>query len=289
MTPGANSFKNRRPLRVGRKKSRVAQQKGHEAGVSAPTQVSARPAAAAAAVVNANTSAAAALWYSPPPDPMTSAAPGDPPPPPLLGALLGSLPDLVFQQDVLKRLGPRGLASLAGAGRGCAAAAAATAIMQWAKVAKRAPQLFGNYLPPLCLNEACAHAALDGNREVLEWLHNTGCPLDALTASAAATGGHLEVLQWLRKHGCPWDESTCSLAARFGHLRVLQWAREHHCPWHSTTGAYATMYGQLEVLQWIRENNGTGPMVWNKRMVRDYAGGPRKQEVLTWLDELGDD
>ena len=97
------------------------------------------------------------------------------------------------------------------------------------------------------------------------------------------------MLQWLRKHGCPWDESTCSLAARFGHLRVLQWAREHHCPWHSTTGAYATMYGQLEVLQWIRENNGTGPMVWNKRMVRDYAGGPRKQEVLTWLDELGDD
>jgi hypothetical protein len=45
------------------------------------------------------------------------------------------------------------------------------------------------------------------------------------------------------------------------------------------------MDGQLEVLQWVRENDATGD-TWNEIRVRTYAGGPRKQEVLTWLDEL---
>ena len=52
--------------------------------------------------------------------------PGDPPPSILLGPLLESLPNLVFQQEMLRRLGPKDLASLARAGRGCAAAVAAT-------------------------------------------------------------------------------------------------------------------------------------------------------------------
>ena len=127
----------------------------------------------------------------------TTAAQGDPSPPPLLGPLLGSLPDLVFQQEVLKRLGPRDLASLAGAGRGCAAAVAATALMQWAKRTKRTA--CGPLpLPPLCLKEACSHAASGGHREVLEWLHNNGCPWDAKTCAVAAGGGHLVVLSWAR-------------------------------------------------------------------------------------------
>ena len=39
------------------------------------------------------------------------------------------------------------------------------------------------------------------------------------------------------------------------------------------------------VLQWVRENDTMGE-VWNN--VRCYAGGPRKHEVLTWLDKLSD-
>jgi hypothetical protein len=45
------------------------------------------------------------------------------------------------------------------------------------------------------------------------------------------------------------------------------------------------MAGHLEVLLWMQENDTTGE-VWNENTVRAYAGGPRKQEVLTWLDEL---
>jgi hypothetical protein len=40
------------------------------------------------------------------------------------------------------------------------------------------------------------------------------------------------------------------------------------------------------VLQWVRENDATGE-AWDEIRVRYHAAGPRKQEVLTWLDELG--
>jgi hypothetical protein len=237
---------------------------------------------------------------------MTTVAQGDPP---LLGPFLGSLPTDLFQQEVLRRLGPRALDPLAGAGRGCAAAVEATALMQWAKRAKSATS--PAHYAPLCLKEACSHAAGGGNRDVLEWLHNTGCPWDAKTCASAARGGHLEVLRWAREHGCPWDAMTCAYAARCGHLRVLQWAREHHCPWGTATPAWAAAgghlavlqwarerhcpwnwgtpataatHGELEVLQWVRENATT--QVWNEDDVRRFAGGPRKQEVLTWLNEL---
>jgi len=169
---------------------------------------------------------------SSPPDPMTPAAPEDPPSSVPLGPLFGRLPPHLFRTEVLRRLGPMALASLAGAGRGCAAAVASTTLMKWAKRARTtAPEHFRR----LCVQSACSHAARGGNREVLEWLHNTGCPWDTVTCWMAAMAGHVEMVKWLHNHGCPWDTLTCSSAARSGHLRVLQWAREHHCPWNAET------------------------------------------------------
>jgi len=187
------------------------------------------------------------------------------------------------------------------------------ALMPWAISARMTrPWYLGYRLPPLCLKEACSYAAGGGNQEVLEWLHSTGCPWNAWTACAAAAGGHLEVVKWLHNHGCPWNAWACAHAALSGHLRVLQWVREHHCPWHPLTTAwaaegrhvavlqwarangcpwdfrtcmYAARAGQLVVLQWVREHDATGE-AWDERLVRDYATGPREQEVLTWLDEL---
>ena len=247
--------------------------------------------------------------------PMTNAMQDGPPSSLPLGPLLGNLPAHLFQQEVLRRLAPTDLASLAGAGRGCAAAVAATALMTWAKRAKMTPTPghLGLNLPPLRLKTAYSYAAGGGNLEVLEWLHNTGCPwVDEITC-AAATGGHLKVLKWLHNHGCPWDRWTCAYAAGSGHLRMLQWARQHNCPWTWATPAFAAEgghlavlqwarehgcpwdyytcmlaaeAGQLEVLQWVRENNATGD-VWSENRVRLWcAAGPREQEVLTWLDEL---
>ena len=95
---------------------------------------------------------------------MMTEAQGDPPPLVLLAPLLEHLPDL-FRQEVLRRLGPTDLASLAGAGRGCAAAEAATALMRRAKRAKMTPHGWSGYnLPSLCLKEACSYAARGGNQ-----------------------------------------------------------------------------------------------------------------------------
>jgi len=273
-----------------------------------PTQVSVCLATAAAATN--------AICHSFSQDPMTTAASGDLPPALQLGPVLDTLPPDLFQHEVLRRLGPRALTFFAQASHGCATAVSTTALMQWAIHAKSPAALerFRRfYLPLLCLEQACSHAALSGNREVLEWLHNTGCPWDTDTCAVAARGAHLEVLQWAREHSCPWDAMTSAHTARSGHLRVLQWVREHHCPWdwytcafaasgghlsvlqwarqngcpcHAHTCTYAAMSGQLEVLQWVRENDATGGAVWNEQLVRTHASGPRRQEVLTWLDQL---
>ena len=40
-------------------------------------------------------------------------------------------------------------------------------------------------------------------------------------------------------------------------------------------------------MQWVRENDATGE-AWNEDNARQFAAGPRKQEVLTWLEELSD-
>jgi hypothetical protein len=116
---------------------------------------------------------------APPPDLMTPAAQGDPAPPSvLLVPLLEHLRDF-FRTEVLRRLGATDLASLAGVGHGFAAAVASTALMQWAEHAKppRATRGFPA-LGTLRSEGACSHAARDGNLEVLQWLHTTGCPLD---------------------------------------------------------------------------------------------------------------
>jgi hypothetical protein len=70
-----------------------------------------------------------------------------------------------------------------------------------------------------------------------------------------------------------------------GHLELLQWAREHDCPWSVGTTHCAARAGHLEVLQWVRENDANGE-IWEGHLVRRHAAGPRKQEVLTWLDQL---
>jgi len=129
--------------------TRVAQQKPRRG--SAPTQVYARAATAAAAAAAARASATS--WHPFPQYPMSTAAQGDPPQSLLLGSVLGTLPAHLFQQEVLRRLGPTDLASLAGAGRGCAAAVAATALMQWAKREKirTAPE----HSSRLCVQNAC--------------------------------------------------------------------------------------------------------------------------------------
>jgi hypothetical protein len=194
--------------------------------------------------------------------------------------LLEKMPDF-FEKEVLRRLGPRDMASLAGAGRGCAAAVAATALMQWAKDENAIPS--ATWRPQLRVGVACQRAAEGGHLEVLKWLHSTGYPWDSTTCSKAAYCGRLEVLRWLREHGCPWDEATCAIAALGGHLTVLQWAREHHCPWNSSTSDNAASGGHLAVLQWAREDG----CPWDEATTCALAAASGRLAVLRWAREHG--
>ena len=50
------------------------------------------------------------------------------------------------------------------------------------------------------------------------------------TCANAAQGGHLEVLQWVHENGCPWDRFVLVAATAQGHLEVLKLAIANGCP-----------------------------------------------------------
>ena len=54
----------------------------------------------------------------------------------------------------------------------------------------------------------------------MKWARENGCPWDELTCAHAALDGQLEVLKWAREHGCDWDSTTCYFAAEGGHVEV---------------------------------------------------------------------
>ena len=53
----------------------------------------------------------------------------------------------------------------------------------------------------------CAEMAQNGNLELLQFLHENGCPWDVRYLFLnAARNGHLECLKYAHENGCPWDE-----------------------------------------------------------------------------------
>ena len=50
--------------------------------------------------------------------------------------------------------------------------------------------------------------------------------------SKMAEKGNVELLQHLHENGCPWDKETCRRAGENGHLECLKYARENGCPWN---------------------------------------------------------
>ena len=100
----------------------------------------------------------------------------------------------------------------------------------------------------------CAQMALNGNVDLLEFLHEKGCPWDEDTCSEAAEYGHLECLKYAHENGCPWDQWTCRQAAENGHLECLKYAHENGCPWIRYTCSEAAKNGHLECLKYAHEN-----------------------------------
>ena len=82
-----------------------------------------------------------------------------------------------------------------------------------------------------------------------------------------AQNGNLELLQFLHENGCPWDESTCSGAAHYGHVGCLKYAHENGCPWNSFTCLCAATNGHLECLRYAHENGCPGSSKYAYRLL----------------------
>ena len=63
--------------------------------------------------------------------------------------------------------------------------------------------------------------------------------------------GHLEVLQYLHENGCPWNQNACLYAAKYGHLKVLEYLHQNGCPWDEEACLKASKSnGHLTVAKW---------------------------------------
>lgn len=70
--------------------------------------------------------------------------------------------------------------------------------------------------------------ASSGSLEVLQWVHDEGCPSGKGTCEKAVEGGHLEMLTWAKANGCPWQPyKVSSLAAKGEHFYMLHLVRDH--------------------------------------------------------------
>jgi hypothetical protein len=104
--------------------------------------------------------------------------------------------------------------------------------------------------------QMCQYAAMNGDIDILKYLHEHGCPWGEDTCRAASQNGHLECLKYAHEEGCPWDENTCSYAcvSNNAHLDCLKYAHENGCPWDKYTCMYAAQNGYEDCLKYALEN-----------------------------------
>jgi hypothetical protein len=121
------------------------------------------------------------------------------------------------------------------------------------------------------------------NLEVLQFLHDSGCPAKKYVCNAAVAAGDLEQLQWLCAHGASLDtvgptevcqgatfpivcwlrqqgalrgiisEAAMAIAAGAGDTDFCRWLRSQRCRWdaHATTAAARS--GHCDTLRFLHE------------------------------------
>jgi len=100
------------------------------------------------------------------------------------------------------------------------------------------------------LRKSAATVATKYNRmEILTYLVEEGCELDAWVCHYAAMNGNLEMIKLARERGVPWDERTMYFAIQNGHDAILAYLLEMRCPGFQMALEYASFAGNLEVLK----------------------------------------
>jgi hypothetical protein len=96
---------------------------------------------------------------------------------------------------------------------------------------------------PFDSTSLCADAAYSGSVEVMVYVRQLGCKLNADVMQTAAERGRLSMFQYLRAEGCAWESTAPKWAARHGHLDLLRWLHEQGCPWVAADVCYDAAEG----------------------------------------------
>lgn len=69
----------------------------------------------------------------------------------------------------------------------------------------------------------------------------------------ASMNGQLEILQYLHESGYRWNIGTCIHAAQYNHLSCLEYAHKHECPWDGRV--YYVSMNHFDIIKYLIENN----------------------------------
>ena len=136
----------------------------------------------------------------------------------LLGALIRELPE-VFEAEVLSKLDFKDHFSLALVNKACK-----YSIYKVEPIAHMrsfdVTEMGSDDFPCECTERELKQvmAAIEGRLDVLKWLFEKGCPINAATLDGAATLYHWDTLQYLVDNKCPgWEKAAIKYAE---HLRI---------------------------------------------------------------------
>ncbi len=117
-------------------------------------------------------------------------------------------------------------------------------------------------LPP----NAASLAALQGNIEILAFVHQNGSDLSDC-CKAAATTGSLPCLRYAHEHGCPWDEETVKAAISARSWKCLTYSLRHRAGWWQHF--VATLY-----------------LHWTATVLVNALKNQRKKQSALWCFEI---
>jgi hypothetical protein len=116
------------------------------------------------------------------------------------------------------------------------------------------------------LSELCKWAACRSNLQLLQWLHECGCPWkERDICRTAACTGNVDMLIWLQQVTAPWSSSRKRKmlfeAGQCNHMSAVKWLRQQGAEWpFSFTAAAEIDYEQTQVcwavpvVRWALDN-----------------------------------
>ncbi|PNH08941.1 hypothetical protein TSOC_004465 [Tetrabaena socialis] len=132
-----------------------------------------------------------------------------------------------------------------------------------------------------------ADAAQRGDLASLAWLVDamgSSAKLSEVVFGAAAASGSIQIMEWLHERGCPWGASTFVRAVAKRNLQAMGWLHERGCPWDARAFKAATSVavGGVELLAWLHARG----CLWDASVLESAAAACNTAQ-LEWLVAQG--